>query len=340
MPKVTVLMPVYNSENYLKESIEGVLNQTFKDFEFLIINDGSTDRSVEIIQSYDDDRIRFINNQDNKFYMKRLNEGIEIAQGKYIARMDSDDICLPERLQKQVEVLDKNPDVGIVGTFWQMFGSRDNLVEVPQNHDDIKVFSIFHSPFGHPTVMFRKSMFNEFSLRYSEDFPFAEDYELWTRALKYFKGANINEVLLNYRVHCMGVTSSRSEVQHDTARRVRKRILEKLDLFSEENLNLHTEFSRSYNLGQISTDTKKGLNWLEKIYTANKEKKIYNQESMQKFFEYIGYFVAYNAHYDGLKVFFEYKKSRFANKEGKKRLFEACFRAERKKLKRIIFFKN
>jgi len=340
MPKISVIMPVYNAENFLRESIESILNQTFKDFEFLIINDGSTDSSADIIRSYTDSRINFIDNKDNLFYMKRLNEALEVATGEYIARMDSDDISLPERFQKQVEFLDANPEVGIVGGFWQMFGAVDRLITVPEKHENIYPFSVFHSPFGHPAVMFRKSMFDANNLRYREDYPYAEDYELWTRALKLFKGANLQEVLLNYRVHSGGVTSARSGVQQDTAKRVRQRVLEELGIFSEENLDLHTEISKCYNLGKTLAEARKGLDWLEKIYFANKEKQIYPEKELYDFLNYIGYFLAYNAHFDGLKTYFYYRKSILADKVSKKKLFEACFKAEKKNLKRKLLFRS
>ena len=114
-PKVTVLMPVYNCEKYLRESIESILNQTFKDFEFLIINDGSSDKSAEIVESYNDNRINFVQNEKNIGLAASLNRGLDIAKGEYIARMDADDISLPERLEKQVRFMETNPQIGICG---------------------------------------------------------------------------------------------------------------------------------------------------------------------------------------------------------------------------------
>ena len=343
MPKISVIMPVYNAEKYLNEAIDSILNQTFGDFELIIINDGSTDSSVEIIKNYNDSRIRFIDNKTNEIYMKRLNEGIELAHGEYIARMDADDISLPQRFEKQVEFLDKNPDIGIVGTFWKSFGAEECVVELPQFPAEVQVFSIFHSPFGHPSVMFRKSFFDKYGLRYDENCPYAEDYDLWTKALNYFGGANIGEVLLNYRVHENAVSVAKAQIQRDMHRRTIKRILTELDVVtSDEEIDFHIKIGMNYNLGENLDDIKKGLSWLGRLYAANEEKNIYPQNELNDFLVKIAYFLAYNGHYAGLKIYNEYKKSIFATEEGKKKIFEACFRADRKKLKRKIqgFFNN
>ena len=127
MPKVTVLMPVYNARFYLSKAISSIINQTFKDFEFLIFNDGSTDNSADIIYSYNDRRIRFFNSEQNFGYVYHLNYGIEIAKGEYIARMDADDISFPTRLEKQVAFMDKNPEVGVCGTWFKIYGTNRKI---------------------------------------------------------------------------------------------------------------------------------------------------------------------------------------------------------------------
>jgi len=130
MPKVTVLMPVYNAEKYLKEAIGSILGQSFSDFEFLIINDGSTDSSVKIIKSYDDPRIRFIANEKNLGVIPTLNKGFALAQGEFIARMDADDISLPKRLELQADFMDKHPEAGAIGL---TANKEESLTESPQD---------------------------------------------------------------------------------------------------------------------------------------------------------------------------------------------------------------
>ena len=196
-PLVSVVMPVYNAEKYLREAINSILSQTYTNFEFIILNDGSTDSSAEIVRSYDDPRIVFIDNKKNAGLVAVLNQGLDLAHGEYIARMDSDDISLPTRFEKQVRFLQRHKSVGILGTFFHIFGAADRI-ETKQKYPDLK-FILQTSPVGHPTVMMRKSVLDEHNLRYDPRYKHAEDYELWLRAYDHTKIANIPEVLLNYR---------------------------------------------------------------------------------------------------------------------------------------------
>ena len=196
-PKVTVLLPVYNAQKYVAEAIESILDQTFTDFEFIIINDGSTDGSAQIIECYKDPRIIFVNNPRNQGLVTVLNQGLDMAHGEYIARMDADDISLPNRLAQQVKFLDKHPKVGVLGTWFHIFGNIDRI-EKNLKHPMLKDM-IHGSPVGHPTVMFRKALFDKYQLRYDPAYKHAEDYELWTRVINHTQIANLQEVLLKYR---------------------------------------------------------------------------------------------------------------------------------------------
>ncbi|MFT5919102.1 MAG: glycosyltransferase involved in cell wall biosynthesis, partial [Granulosicoccus sp.] len=140
IPLVTVLLPVYNAEKFLEQAIRSVLDQTFTEFEFLIINDGSTDRSEEIIVSFNDSRIRYIKNETNLKLIKTLNKGIEFASGKYIARMDADDISLPTRFEQQVALLEKQPEIGVCGTNCIIFTTKgeESPSQYASDNDEIK----------------------------------------------------------------------------------------------------------------------------------------------------------------------------------------------------------
>src|SRR4051794_15571169 len=175
MPKITVLMPVYNAAEYIRETIDSVLSQSFTDFEFLIINDGSTDQSEEIIKSYSDPRIRLINNEKNMRLIATLNKGIELAKGEYIARMDADDICLPTRLEKQYKVMEDNKDIALCGTGIKMMGKKFFQPLVISNSNTIKNVMRAFNVFFHPTVMFRKSILIEQNYRYDPNYLHAED---------------------------------------------------------------------------------------------------------------------------------------------------------------------
>ncbi|MDD3266704.1 MAG: glycosyltransferase family 2 protein [Burkholderiales bacterium] len=203
-PMISVVMPVYNAEKYVAEAIESILNQTYSDFEFIIIDDYSTDNSYEIINKYAkaDKRIRLFRNEVNKKLPKTLNFGISQSLGKYIARMDADDISLPERFTKQIEFMEQNPDIGVCGSYAEVFYASNGLMKVQLDHGSIKSFTLFFlNNLIHPTLMVRKSIFEYDGLWYDENLDgLAEDYELWIRfLLNGVRFTNLDEVLLKYR---------------------------------------------------------------------------------------------------------------------------------------------
>ncbi|GEO05599.1 hypothetical protein AAE02nite_32630 [Adhaeribacter aerolatus] len=200
-PLVSVLMPVYNAEKYLAEAIESILNQTYPHLEFLILNDGSTDASTEIINCYHDHRIRVIHSPENIGLIAQLNIGLALATGQYIARMDADDISQNTRLEKQVRFMETHPEVGLVGSAIQHFKNKEIIYTetFPLAHEQIKSFLIFDTPFAHPAVMLRRQVLLDNKLTYHPEYKAAEDYKLWFDMLLVTKGANLAEPLLLYR---------------------------------------------------------------------------------------------------------------------------------------------
>lgn len=201
-PILSVILPVYNGQEYLLEAIESVLLQSFSDFELIIINDGSTDASSTIIDKLSDPRIQFFQ-QLNKGLAATLNRAISLAKGEYIARQDQDDISFKSRFQKQVEFLDANPDVGMVGTaaeIWVGNERTNRFLKHPTDNAAIKFAMLFDNPFVHSSVMIRRSVFEKVG-NYSEDLSRQppEDYELWSRIMKKYKLANLPDVLMAYR---------------------------------------------------------------------------------------------------------------------------------------------
>jgi len=215
MPKVTVLMPVYNGEKYLCESIESIINQTFFNFEFIIINDGSSDKSLEIIKSYQDSRIKVFHNSENLGITKALNIGLQFAEGEYVARMDCDDISLTDRLAKQANFLDDNPNITVVGSYMNMIDAESNDLhyqyKYPLNNDDIVNSMLSCNPMGHPSVMFRYSEImavGGYHLREEWQGVSTEDYDLWLRlAANNYKLANLPQTLIKYRYHQTSLTT-------------------------------------------------------------------------------------------------------------------------------------
>ena len=212
IPQISIVMPVYNAQEYLSQSIDSILQQTFTDFELIIIDDGSTDKSAEIISGYKDPRIHLILNGHN--FIQSLNTGITAAIGKYIARMDSDDIMLPNRLQLQYEFMENNPNVDISGSWMQSFGQREYIMKNATDHKGILCQAILHSPLYHPTIIMKRNIIHSFpvleniSQFYNEKYTYAEDYHCWIELIKMgFVFANIPEVLVKYRCSNSQVTA-------------------------------------------------------------------------------------------------------------------------------------
>lgn len=216
-PVISVVMSVYNGEAFLREAIESILEQTFSDFEFIIIDDASKDGSREIILSYKDSRIVFVQNEGNLGLTKSLNIGIRRARGKYIARMDADDISLPQRFERQLEFMDAHPDCAACGTWYSVVDSALKFqykVEHRTDPEGINTALFFYNPIAHPTVIFRKEAVLN-AEGYNEDFRRSQDYELWIRlSLMGYKMSNLSEILLLYRMSSGNITTTDLESQH------------------------------------------------------------------------------------------------------------------------------
>ncbi len=204
IPRVTVLMSVYNGERYLRDAVDSVLNQTFQDFEFIIVNDGSTDGTSQILAEYaeQDPRIRVIHNQTNTGVTISLNKGLAVAGGKYIARMDADDISAPDRLIKQVSYMDTHPDIGALGS-WVEFVDEKGVTlgdwRMPCSPGLIRWSLFFGNCMAHASVMMRYDLLEQVGF-YSPEFSYAQDYDLWSRLSAVCRMANLPEILLKRRV--------------------------------------------------------------------------------------------------------------------------------------------
>lgn len=210
-PHVSILMPVYKTADYLREAVDSMLNQTFTDFELIVLNDCSPDNADEILDTYTDSRIVRYKGEKNQGLANVLNVGMDMARGKYIARMDSDDISLPDRLQKQVDYLDSHKDVDLCSCGMEQFGAghavwlRDGDVEA------VKFRALFHSPILHASSMWRKESFSD--MRFDQGFVPAEDYELWTRGLvRGLKMVNLPWVGYRYRIFPQQATANTQKV--------------------------------------------------------------------------------------------------------------------------------
>jgi glycosyltransferase involved in cell wall biosynthesis len=231
MAAVSVLMPVYNADTFIKETMDSILSQTFQDFELLVMDDGSTDRSAEIIHSYSDPRIRYVLCPHD--YISTLNKGIEMAQGNYIARMDADDIMMPERLQTQFDYMEANPDIAACGAYMQTFGYTSKTITVLIEHEDIIQQMLIGNPISNPTGFIRKEVLIKYDILYREGYFFADDYKFWTEIAKVGKLANIPKILVKYRTHNKQVSVARNSQMMATSRAIQYEMLQYfLDAFS------------------------------------------------------------------------------------------------------------
>jgi len=202
-PRVSIVMPLYNSAAYLREAINSIIEQTFTDWEMIIINEaGSNDGSREIVEEYSetDDRIILVQNDKRLGISASMNVGFDMAKGDYIARMDGDDISLPERLAEQVEFMDNNPDIGMCGVKVEILSSNPFEWNLETSPEKINTDILFYSPSVHPTVMLRKSVVDKYNLRYNPDYKASEDYELFSKVCEVTKVCNIDKVLFRYRM--------------------------------------------------------------------------------------------------------------------------------------------
>jgi len=224
-PLLSVVMPVYNAEKYLAEAIESVLNQKFKDFEFIIINDGSIDKSSEIVKKYakKDKRIKILNNEKNMGIAETRNRGVREARGKYLAAHDSDDISEPERFRIQVDYLEKHPEVGIVGGNIALFYDKNNpfsVREYPEKDSELREMIFFACPIAQPVSMVRTEVFSKVGV-YDGRYPPTEDLDLWFRIGEKYKFGSIPKVLLKYRESLTSATSSKTRLMEKLTLEIR-----------------------------------------------------------------------------------------------------------------------
>jgi glycosyltransferase involved in cell wall biosynthesis len=269
-PLITVLMPVHNGATHLAEAIQSILNQTQPDLELLIVDDASTDHSISIIHSFKDSRIHLISSPERLKLSGALNLGLTHAQGRYIARMDADDISLPHRLAIQTQFMEQHPDIGLMGSWIRYFGGNSHaILRRPLTHDDIKAFSLFDTPFAHPTVIFRRDLFTRHALRFDGSYFPTEDYELWTRALQHITTANLPQVLLRYRVHGNSLTGADWSTMDDQAIRVIQTQLASLGLNpTEAELRFHRQLAMG-KLNMTRDLLDKAEHWLTCLRAAN-----------------------------------------------------------------------
>lgn len=306
MKQLSVVMTNYNTRpDYLKSAVESVLNQTFSDFEFIVVDDGSTDSSPNIIEEYakSDSRIIFLKNESNMGITKSLNRGFSAACGEYIARMDADDISLPTRFEKQIEFLNQHTDVIVCGTWADLIGEgaekrkkKTWTVELPER-EEFRCSLLFGNQASiiHPTAMFRKSMLDRFNIKYDENYPVSQDYKMWVECSKYAQCANVPEILFQYRLNNKAVSVTASSKQYLMTKKNIKEQLSRIHIYiSDEEYNIHYGFLT----GRKAYD-KNTYIWIRKLIDSNDryeyfDKKVFRDIIWSKWSEIIYYDFALN----------------------------------------------
>ncbi|MGG1593052.1 glycosyltransferase family 2 protein [Terribacillus saccharophilus] len=296
-PKITVLMSAYNSEKTIVLALESILSQTFEDFEIIIVNDGSTDKTLEIISSYKDKRIRIINNESNYGLIHSLNLGIKKANGDYVARMDADDIANPDRLLKQLNILEKQKDIDIVSSNVRMFSDKFKFIKKntvsSASLEKLRTELLFQNRIFHPTVMIRSSLLKGYN--YLSEHLYCEDYGLWQRLIKNHKFIIQDEILLNYRMTSSSITSiSRKKMNllFNSHINVYKTGLDNLGIdYKPEELKIHTEICLARKMSDFKFNLVEKEKWLRKLKTNL----IHNEKIDRKFLsEIISDFMLFN----------------------------------------------
>lgn len=289
-PIVTILMSAYNAGEYIGEAIESMLCQTFTDFEFIIINDASTDNTGEVIAGFNDSRIRYFRNSENKGLTKNLNAGLRLAKGEYIARMDADDVSLPNRLEMQVALMDDRPEFGLCGTWYTYFGAVDGKkIETITDPDLLKTSLLVKNQFGHPTVIMRKDVLAAHNLRYDESLWTSQDYNLWLRISLHTKVINLGQSLVKYRLHPGQVINIHKKTSRPFTHKARIKFFREVGLkvSQAEDEALHKSyFSESLNYEEFQTlraffDQLKAWNRKAKVYKESTLSSVVDQKLKQ-----------------------------------------------------------
>ena len=285
-PIVSVIIPVYNGEKYLKEAIDSILGQTISDFELFVINDGSVDNSAKIIKSYSDPRIKYFENKFNLGPSNARNIGIREAHGKYIALLDCDDISLPARLEKQINLLENDHTIGLCGTWVKAFDKNGYVVwRYPVNPDYLRCRMIFDNPFANSSIMIRRNILSLIDRHFDPKFQPAEDYDFWERLSKISEITNIPEILTLYRFHNKQISHSKNAIakQKECVWEIQLRQLKEFNLNpSKVEKNLHLKLGVCWSFKASQGTVQSFEQWLFTLKESNEKHKKYPELAFLK----------------------------------------------------------
>lgn len=281
-PVVTVLMPVRNGAKHLRAAISSILSQSYRDFEFLVLDDGSTDETPAILRSFRDSRLRVETNPASLGVARTLNRGLDLACGDLIARMDADDISRPRRLAEQVTYMTGHPEVAVLGTAVRFFGALPFVpVHGPEQPEVARAFALYDNPLFHPTVMIRKSVLDRAGLRYDPSFTSSEDFALWLKVLGGSAIANLPRVLVWLRVHRTNVTRTQTTPMFEQTRQMLADQLAKLDIQPDaESLEFHRRVGHGDRMESVEAMNRAEA-WLSRLADANRRSAHYTEQEFR-----------------------------------------------------------
>lgn len=284
-PLISVIMSVFNEKEYIEKSIKSILNQTEGNFEFIIYDDHSSDGTTELIRNMalEDSRIHLFEMESNRGLTINLNSALSKTRGKYIARMDGDDICHPKRFEKQIQFLDRNPEIMLCSCTMLMIGeTRPLFMHSYTQPEYVKSFLLLNPALPHPGFMFRAELYWKYGFRYNETFRQAQDYDFMARVAHHYKLGNLRDTLVKYRVHAKSVSLSEGGGQRKNADRVRFELLKELGIqLSGEEWNVYRKLSVKEQAG-TKDEYRQAFDIIEHIIASNKEAKVYQQDALRE----------------------------------------------------------
>lgn len=283
-PSLSIIMPVYNAEKYLSPAIQSALNQTYKDLELIIINDGSSDKSKVVIESFDDSRIKYFENKQNSGIVFSRNRGLELARGDFIGMLDADDIAYPNKFEEQITFLQKNREYGMVGSWARFIDDEGKPIpgswKLTASPEMIPSIMLFKNYFLQSAVLYRKECINKFSFK--KGFEIGEDYLIWYEIIKNYKAWNLQKFLVKYRIHVGGVTKLHQENKLEMEKEIFRIQLKDLKIeASDHEMKMHLLIHNEKKIYEIST-LQSIEKWLLKILKKNKSLGIYDQKMLKK----------------------------------------------------------
>ena len=283
-PIVSVIMPVYNAEKYVGEALASLVRQTFDNFEILVVDDGSTDSSIKVVEGSDDPRVRIVRHSRNCGLAAARNTGLVAARGAYIAWLDADDVCHPSRILDQVKYLESNADLAMCGTWIKTFGrNAGEQWRYPTDDSTVRATMLFNCAFATSSVMLRRNVLSNNDVWFDASFPLAEDYDLWERLLRIARAGNIPRSYVSYRLH-IGQTSANAIMRMRLGKwRVQERQLRRLGLLpSAQEQDIHTRLG-FHQYAEDDQFIERAKSWLERLAEANRATAVYPSAA----FEYV-----------------------------------------------------